>query len=341
MIRPGRPPAALRRWLRILRALVFVAAFVGLSTGARAETAGAAGFAVASAVRTARVGRIVLRYEPGLEDEAAFLVENAPHFWSTVEHELEGDLDDALTIHLVDHAGTVATATGMPRWVAGVARPEVGEIVLARHGPDGDRTDLASLLRHEMAHVALYRAVGGRKVPRWLHEGVAEALEGKISLARAEALAGAVFGPGVPEMTELERAFASDDPATVQVAYAAARDFVAYLRSVDGTGASFRQMLYELAAGYRLEAAAVRAYGRTLPELVRSWRSALPDRFVWYALAAGGGLPFALLLPLVGVAWWRRRRHVRAGLARLEAEDRRLYAGAVVHDACVACGAGV
>ena len=332
---------ALARTLRTLRVVAVALVLAWGAFGARlarAET-GTAGFAVAGATATARVGRIVLHYDPDLEAEARFLLEHAPAFWSVIERELEGDLDDALTIHLVDHAGAVATATGMPRWVAGVARPETGEIVIARHGPDGDRTDLAGLLRHEMAHVALYRAAGGRRLPRWLHEGVAEALEGKVSLARAETLAGAVFGPGVPEMDELERAFASDDPAKVQVAYATARDFVAFLRGVDGTGAAFRQFLYELSAGYTLEAAALRAFGRPLPSLVRSWRSALPDRFVWFALAAGGGLPLALFVPFVGLAWWRRRRQVRAGLARLEAEDRERYGPASFPAPCLTCAA--
>ncbi|RMG98123.1 MAG: hypothetical protein D6705_06835 [Deltaproteobacteria bacterium] len=332
-----RGPGSVMRFVRILVLALFFAGVFAAPRAARAETGAVPRFVVSEATAEARVGRIRLRYDPALAEEARFLLEHAPGFWSVVERQLEGDLDDTLTIHLVDHAGAVASATGMPRWVAGVARPETGEIVVARHGPDGSRSDLAGLLRHEMAHVALYRAVDGHRVPRWLHEGVAESLEGKVSLARAETLAGAVFGPGVPELADLERAFSSDDPTEVSVAYAAARDFVAHLRGLDGSGAAFRQFLYELSEGYTVDAAAVRAFGRTLPELVRSWRTALPDRFVWYALAAGGGLPFAALLPLVAAAWWRRRRLLREAFARLEAEDRRVFGESAMAPSYVAC----
>jgi hypothetical protein len=82
-----------------------------------------------------------------------------------------------------------------------------------------------------------------------------------------------------------------------------------------------RQLMTELRGGRRYEVAFIRAYGVSLEELVAEWRKGLPGRFVWYPLAASGGLPFILIAPLVAIGWLRRRRAIRLGYERLEREE--------------------
>ncbi|MBC8071861.1 MAG: hypothetical protein IAG13_26275 [Deltaproteobacteria bacterium] len=291
---------------------------------ALASTGKPEGFAVEQASSQIVLGKVTLRYEPELADDAEMLAQSIPQWWSEIERPLARDVDDRVRITFVNHSGRVAEATGMPQWVAGVARPEAGDIVIARHAPDGSRTDLERLLKHEMAHVILHRATGGAELPRWFHEGMAESVTGGISLTRAQTLAAAVFGPGVPDLAKLEQHFRGSDGADAAVAYAAARDLVEFLRSRDAQGAqgaSMRQLLAELRRGTDFEAAFVRAYDASLPDLVGQWRGGLRGRFVWYPMIASGGVPFALLMPLVFAAWLRRRRELARGWARLERED--------------------
>jgi hypothetical protein len=306
---------------KVLGSLVAAALLWFAPVAAEASTGRAEGFAVEQATSTHTIGRVTLRFEPELDDEAEMLAANIPAWWSEIERPLARDVDDTLTITLVDHAGRVAEATGMPHWVAGVARSETGEIVIARHGPDGARTDLEHLLKHEMAHVVVHRASGGADVPRWFHEGVAESTAGGISLNRAQTLASAVFGPGVPDLDDLEAQFTTDDGPQVAVAYAAARDFVEFLRAQGEDGVKLRQAFSELRRGASFDTAIARAFGKSLPELAQIWRGGLPARFVWYPLAANGGLPLALVFPLVLAAWVRRRRALQRGWDRLERED--------------------
>src|SRR5262245_8297666 len=65
-------------------------------------------------------------------------------------------------------------ARSAPEWALGYARGGAGTIVLipsrARSYPYGS---LESLLHHEVAHVLVARAAGGRPVPRWFNEGLA------------------------------------------------------------------------------------------------------------------------------------------------------------------------
>lgn len=332
--RPARSrPSSRPRWRAgltralgaVLAALLF---FLAAPQLASADVSRPVGWALASATHEVYVGRVTLRYDPLLEQEALSLAREIPRAWSDIEKALAGDLDDNLTIHFVAHAGRIAEGTGTPRWAAGVAHPPSGEIAIAAHAPDGSLTDLDGLLRHEMAHVALYRATGGQPLPRWFHEGVAESFGEGIDLLRAQTLAAAIFGPGVPRLGDLEHSFRSDDAITVTVGYAAARDFVNFLRFRDEDGSDMRQALAQLRQGKGFEAALVRGFGRSLAELDGEWRGGLTGRFMWFPIVSSEGLPMTLAIPLVVVAAIRRRRLLREGWARLEAEDALLHARA-------------
>lgn len=316
---PSRLRAA--RWLAVVLAplLLLMVTFAAPRT-AHAEHGEPVSWALGDASQELHVGRAVLRYEPGLDEAAYELGEHLPAWWSEIEETFGRDLDDAITIHLVSHAGMVAKATDMPVWVSGVAHPPSGVIAISMHDPDGSRSDLDTLLQHELVHVALYRATNGAKLPRWFHEGVAESFANEVSLLRAEALAGAVFGVGVPDIERLE-AYFHGDARQANVAYAAARDFVTWLRYHDTQEAEFRQLLSRLHSGRSFEQAFVDAYGIPLAELDSNWRAGLFGRFIWFPLLGSGGLPFVLVGPIVVVAWIRRRRRLADDWARLEARE--------------------
>jgi len=313
------PRALLRRLHWIVLAVVMA---LMLPFGqAKAEAGKPVGWQVSSATSKVIVGRVVLNYDPALHDEAMELAGMIPEWWSEIERSMAGDLDDRLDINYVNHPGRIAEATGMPRWAAGVAHPPTGEIVIARHAPDGSLSDLDNLMRHEMAHVALYRATDGVPLPRWFHEGVAESFADRVDLLRVQTLAAAIFGVGVPPLDELEVSFRGD-PQEVTIAYAAARDLVNHLRYRDADGADLRQLFAELRQGRGFDAAVLRSYGVTLGELEVEWRTGLRGRFSWFPMVGSGELPFFLVMPLVTYAYFRRKRQLKASWARLDREDR-------------------
>lgn len=315
--------ASPRRWLLSLilgaLALIMTASWV---RPAHADEGEPAGWELTTATRQVTMGRVVFRFDPSLEYEAMQLAAYVPAWWSEIERALAGDLEDNLTISYVTHSGRIAEGTGVPRWAAGVAHSESGEIVIAQHAPDGSRTDLDSLLRHELAHVALHRATAGQPLPRWFHEGIAESFGNGVDLLRSQTLAGAIFGPGVPPLAQLEDNIRGTDAIAATIGYAAARDFVNYLRDRDDSdGAQLRQVLVELGHGRSFDAALVKVYGRTLHDLDAEWRSGLTGRFSWFPVVSSGGLPLAVLSPMIAVAAIRRRRILREGWDRLARED--------------------
>jgi hypothetical protein len=318
---PARWTRRAARWLGgVLAPLLLLVLTVVAPRLARAEHGEPVSWSLGDANQTIHVGRAVIRYEPGLDEAAYELAEYLPGWWSEIEESLGRDLDDDVTIHLVSHAGMVAKATNMPVWVSGVAHPPSGVIAISMHDPDGSRSDIDTLLQHELVHVALYRATNGAELPRWFHEGVAESFANEVDLLRAEALAGAVFGVGVPDIERLEMYF-HGDARQANVAYAAARDFVTWLRYHDTEEAQFRQLLSQLHGGRSFQQSFVDAYGVDLAELDSSWRAGLLGRFMWFPLLGSGGLPFLLVGPIVVIAWIRRRRRLADDWARLDAQE--------------------
>ena len=307
-----------RRWLSVC--LLALGLWVTTAIPAHADPGRAVGWKVEQATQRIGVGRVTLKYDPSLRAEAEALATDLPQWWSEIEQSLTMDLDDSLTIHFVTHAGRIATATGMPTWAKGVANPPRGEIIVSLHAPNGALSDYETTLRHELVHVALYRAAGNRNLPRWFQEGVAESLTEEVDFGRAEALAGAVFGAGVPKLAKIDEAFQGDQQ-TAGVAYAAARDFVTYLRYYDGDGDLFKRLLSELRNGHGFDASFLRAYDETLSALEKQWRGGLMGRFFWYPLMASGTLPFMLFVPVGMAAWFRKKKAFREGLARMEAEE--------------------
>lgn len=61
-------------------------------------------------------------------------------------------------------------------WIAGFARQET-VVIFPSRSPSYPHQTLEDVLRHEVAHVLIWRAAGGRPVPRWFNEGLATAAE--------------------------------------------------------------------------------------------------------------------------------------------------------------------
>ena len=295
--------------------------FVGAASVAKAEPGQPLGWSLESASSVRYIDDVALRYDPKLSDEAEILAAAIPSWWSQLEIQLGRKIPNKLTIHFVNHSGRVAQATGMPHWVAGVAQLPRGEIAIAYHGPDGSPSNLEDLLRHELAHIALYRATNRAKMPRWFHEGVADGLSDEIDLRRAETLAAAIFGRGVPPTQDWDPMFRSKDQ-DVSLIYAASRDFVNHLRYRQASEEEFRQLIERLSQGEEFEHALSSSFGLSQSELEQRWRDGLMTRMIWFPLMGSGTLPILFAVPVMALAWARRRKFILQGLARLEAEDR-------------------
>ena len=150
------------------------------------------------------------------------------------------------------HAWTSGLFDGKIRLLVGPVRPPAREI--------------ARVVVHEYAHAAIHELSRGR-APRWLHEGLAQVLEGAtpdpmlripggLTLAGVEALAG------------------ESDPLRARTGYDVALWIVSDLLDRGGIEA-VRELLERLGAGETLAEAIPRIYGLRKTELELQWRRVL------------------------------------------------------------------
>ena len=129
-------------------------------------------------------------------------------------------------IHVVLSLETSELARSVPPWISGFAVGESSLVVLfpARSPGYPDQT-LEDVLRHEVAHVLIWRAAAGRPVPRWFDEGVAMEVERQRRWQDQTQLFYQLMTGGETDLQHLDRLFAGGQNDQTR-AYALAGAFV-------------------------------------------------------------------------------------------------------------------
>lgn len=193
------------------------------------------------------------------------------------------------------------TAGRVPEWGAAAAFPGTNTIVLKVEG-DPRRT-----LRHELAHLALHQAV--RRVPLWFDEGYAALAAGEWDRLDVLQVNLALLGGETPRLDHLSAALRGS-LTDADDAYAFATSAILLLDRL-GRERGLEPLLTNLAETPDFDRALRRTYGFTLEQFESLWRSDLRGRYGWLVVLSSFALLWGLVLALVGVLWWVRRRRYR------------------------------
>ncbi|MHB1224548.1 MAG: peptidase MA family metallohydrolase [Gemmatimonadaceae bacterium] len=214
----------------------------------------------------------------------------------------------------------------VPEWGAAVAMPARSRIVVRGRGAGAAAGgEPRTVLRHELAHLALHEAMDDLP-PRWFDEGYASYAAGEWG--RDELLAtnlALLFRP-LPTLDALDRQLTAG-AQEARSAYALSHRAVAELASLDSERGLSMMFAYWKDGG-RLDRAVRRAYGITLDGFEERWQRR--TRLRYGVLALVGDLTvatvfaLAVMIPL-SVA---RRRRDRQRMERLRRVDRILDARA-------------
>jgi len=205
-----------------------------------------------------------------------------------------------------------------PAWVAGytdAATSEAGSVVviLVERTPSYPDGGLEEVLAHEVAHVLIHRAAGGRSVPRWFDEGLAMLAARSWRLRDETELAmGLLWGERVP-LWKLDGLFRGDR-REVERGYALSGTLVQDLLERYGEAVP-RIVLARLARGDTFDEAMRSATGASLADVGEAFyeRQATLKRWI-PILTSTAALWFGISV-LAIVAALRRR------LKRVELED--------------------
>jgi hypothetical protein len=192
------------------------------------------------------------------------------------------------------------TSGRAPSWGVAIAVPEASTILLR-----ADAGDLPQTLRHELAHLALHRAVRVR-VPLWFDEGYAGWAAGEWERLGFLELNLSVVRGAIPDLKTLDGALRGA-PSTADAAYALAVSAVLELARRNPSG-SLDPLLSRLAAGEDFEAAVRETTGLPIGRFEENWQRTVKRRYsfgIW--LVAGGGW-LLMAVVVVGLVQLRRRR---------------------------------
>ena len=200
-----------------------------------------------------------------------------------------------------------SNARQIPEWIVGFASGEHDIVIMPGRVGSYPYDSLESVVRHEVAHLALTTQAGGRDLPRWFHEGVAVSVDsGWDTESRLRLLLAVASGPRIQQLTRL---FESANQSETTLAYLLATVLVDDLRQRHGPGlpgaiAARMAMGTSFDEAFRLEtsetpdAAAARAWA-----VYQRWTAWVPS-----LTSPSAAWTIILLLAIAAYVAQRRRR---------------------------------
>jgi hypothetical protein len=204
------------------------------------------------------------------------------------------------------------TRARLPPWSEGAAFPQTGDIVLFT---GGSPAHLGTVLRHELAHLALRWHVR-HPLPLWFEEGYAAVAAGEWDRLDALKLDWQVARGVELNLDQLDRALRSER-AEAATAYALATTAVLLLERWGGAE-GLTPLITQLERDPTFDAALRDTYHVTEGDFESRWQRDVGARYGWLGWAGAVGLFWAALgLALVWLVRLRRRRD-RGRRARLD-----------------------
>jgi hypothetical protein len=283
-----------------------------------------AGLFAASRLAAADPTRLVIEPQPGLPPAANRLAAG-PRPWIESVMELVGLDAPGPDIRVVLAPESSPLARGAPAWVSGYTDGVSNVVVLlAERTPSYPDGGLEEVLAHEVAHVLIYRASGGRRVPRWFNEGLAMLAARSWRLRDQTELAlGLLSGPRVP-LWKLDDLF-QGDRRQVEHGYALSGTLVQDLLERYGSAVP-RIVLARVARGDTFDEAIRGATGATLLEVGEAFYARQATLKRWIPILTSTAVLWfgiSLLAIVAGIRRRRRRVELEEEAAELEAEPPR------------------
>ena len=200
-------------------------------------------------------------------------------------------------------------------WTAALAFVEQHRIVMQGHTAASDAGEPLQVLRHELAHVALYDYLGNLP-PRWFDEGYASYAAGEERTQGFLSVNAALVFRGMPSLAALDTMMSGARGTDARAAYALSLRAVSDLAAIDPD-----RGLTPFFAAWRerrsFDLAMRRAFTLTAADFETGWQQRTRWRFAFLAVAADGAIGTLVLLLLLAPAWRSRRAKQRARLAEL------------------------
>ncbi|MBN1919657.1 MAG: hypothetical protein JW892_00310 [Anaerolineae bacterium] len=224
-----------------------------------------------------REGAFTIRWVAGSSEQLVPALDIAREATDRIMSQLDSTDPGEVTFYVYPSMVDLQAALRLTgnEWVAGMALPEVGVILLAVPPTEAAAMQLQVDIPHELTHQILYRDLGDlgyAALPTWLVEGLAMVFEQRVQALRATLLEQAQQEGRLLPLADLCAPFYALDTEKLQLAYAESYSAVTYLVEVYGWS-GVRELLKSYADGRECSAGIKHALGIDLPVFERQWRT--------------------------------------------------------------------
>jgi len=238
-------------------------------------------------------------------------------------------LTDTVHVVYVTRAQSFDSVVGgrFPDWgvAAAVAEHNLIAVRSPKDYPLG--RDLATVLRHELAHLHLDALVGLRQVPRWMQEGYAQQMAHQWQFGDDWIVARAVFSGRVIPLRDIDGVNSFRD-ASARLAYA--ESYLAMHRFLDAYGwDGLLLFAARIRAGGNWDEGFFNATGVNYAGFQREFAEYIRGKYNWASFLGDTALLWVFLVAIFVVLYIVKRRQSAARRAEWEQEESRedaLYA---------------
>jgi hypothetical protein len=205
----------------------------------------------------------------------AFLTGNYVRIWRAIAPDTAVDRS-CITVIYYSRSDERKLGVRLPEWGGGGAIGRDTIIVPTDRFPLADM-DIGRVTVHELVHIALERAYGRVRIPRWFHEGLAMTLSGELSFEEQTALSRAVFSKRLLALDSIERVNRFNVSGAM-LAYSESHLAVAFMidkYSIDG----IPELLDSVRALGRFDSALYKVFGFTAQEYDRTVQNYIVDKY--------------------------------------------------------------
>lgn len=262
--------------------------------------------------------RFIIRHE-GVNDRYADLVgEYAEAAYGKLTVLLGHGLKYPVTIEIAptEERFKELTEGRLPDWSAAVA---IGYDTIVLSPLEGHKQDLNHVLTHELAHLIINDAAGGRMVPRWFHEGVAEILGGNLGIQGKLYLMVRSAQNDLLTFDDIEDVFASGQ-VDATLAYDQSMLAVQQLTADYGED-TVRNILARMTQGDSFDDAFAATTGASVAGFERIYLGAIRHRYGYLSLIASFLNIWTIILGVAVLAFVLQRIRTRRIMRRWEEEE--------------------
>ncbi|MFO7889591.1 MAG: peptidase MA family metallohydrolase [bacterium] len=211
------------------------------------------------------------------------------------------------------------TGNNMPEWSSGAAIPSQGIILLKSPRITNPDVNLEIIIVHELTHIGLYQATGGKNLMKWFDEGFAQYYSGELNMNAKIHMAKRLLTNNFLTLKEIDEVL-TFQKSEASLAYQEAHAAVLYLIDVGGLEA-VQLVIENIYQTGNMDQALKAALGIGFEEFESEWIAAMKKRYLWLVIFDYRLIISILFIILFFSAYLMKIRNTRKIKQNWEKED--------------------